>query len=273
MKAIIQAMKLRRAAGEVRPGLNPVTVIWIILVLSGLLGIGLPGFASDQLFEKTFRLQPGGSFLLENVNGSVRVDGWNRDEVEVRAVKIAKQDPIDLSAVKIEVENAPGQLRVHTLYPKDRGADVAVEYHVYVPSRILLSNIVTVNGSVVVHGVEGEGDLRSVNGDVEVLRSSGRFSAKTTNGNVRLELSELRDGAPMNVETVNGSVVLALPSKAHANLRVLNFNGEFSSELPVTSTTASTTARAFRARLGAGGAEISVRTVNGAIHLVREHAV
>ena len=77
----------------------------------------------------------------------------------------------------------------------------------------------------------------------------------------------------MNLETVNGSVVLGLPPTAGANLRILNFNGEFSSELPVTSTTSSTSARAFRAKLGAGGGEISVRTVNGAIRLLREPAV
>jgi hypothetical protein len=269
--AIIKMFKLRQAAEKIRKAAGPAAQL--ILVLAGLLGICLPGFASDQVFEKTFPLQSGGSFFLENVNGSVQVDGWNRDEVEVRALKIANDDVGDLSAVQIEIENAPGQIKVHTRYPRGEGADAAVQYHVYVPSRILLSNIVTVNGSVVVRGVKGGGDLRSVNGDVEVLGSSGRFSAKTTNGNVRLEISELRDGAPMNVETVNGSVVLALPSRVGANLRVANFNGEFSSELPVTYARAATTARAFRARLGAGGGEISVRTVNGTIHLVREPAV
>jgi hypothetical protein len=245
---------------------------WILL-LSSLIFVVFPGFASDQVFQKTYPLPAGGSFVLENVNGSVEVDGWNRDEVEVRAVKMARDGSDETSEVRIDVESQPGQVAVHTRYPTGEGAEVAVEYHVYVPARILLSNVETVNGSVLVHGVEGGGDLRSVNGNVEVLKSAGRFSARTTNGNVRLELSELRDGAPMNVETVNGSVVLGLPLSARANLKVLNLNGEFSSELPVVSTMASTAARSFRGKLGVGGGEISVRTINGAIRLVREPSV
>ena len=48
-------------------------------------------------------------------------------------------------------------------------------------------------------------------------------------------------------------------------------NGKFSSELPMTSTAGSPAARAFRAKLGTGGGEILVRTVNGGIRLVLQH--
>jgi hypothetical protein len=239
-------------------------------LLAGLLLFYSPSFASNQTFEKSYPLPAGGSFLLENVNGSVQVDGWEKDEVEVRAVKTAQSDPHDLERVKIEVQSQPGQVIVRTRYPKGEGVEVAVDYHVHVPYRVLLGSIETVNGSVVVRGVEGAGELRSVNGNVEVLDSSGRFSAKTTNGNLRLELRRLLDGGPMNIETVNGSVVLGLPGNARANLKVLNMNGEFYSELPVTSTAGSPAARAFRGRLGSGGGEISVRTVNGGIRLLME---
>jgi hypothetical protein len=242
----------------------------MLLALAGVLCISLPGFANDQVFEHIYPLPPGGSFLLKNVNGDVRVDGWDRDEVEVRAVKKAKNDQSDLEQVKIDVESQPRQVAVHTLYPKGEGVEVAVEYHIHVPYRVLLGNVETVNGCVLVRGIDGGGELRSVNGDVEVLESSGRFSAKTTNGNLHLELRKVLDGAPMNLETVNGSVVLGLPSNARANLKVLNLNGDFYSELPVTSALASPAARAFRAKLGVGGGEISVRTINGGIRLLRE---
>jgi len=239
----------------------------VFLLLAGLICISLRCSAADELFKQTYPLPPGGSFVLENVNGSVHVDGWERDEVEVSAVKTAQSDQHDLELVKIEVDSKPGQVAVHTSYPKGQGVEVAVEYHVHVPYRVLLGNVETVNGSVTVRGVEGSGELRSVNGNVEVTDSTGRFSEKTTNGNVRLELRQLSDGGPMNLETVNGSVVLGLPSTARANLKVLSMNGDVYSELPVTSTAGSPGARAFQAKLGAGGGQISVRTINGGIHL------
>ena len=243
----------------------PATFVWM-----AFLCVSFSSFASDQEFKHTYPLLAGGSFLLENVNGSVQVEGWDRDEVEVRAVKSSESDSRDLELVKIEVESGPGQVSVRTKYPKGEGVEVAVDYHVHVPYRVLLGSVETVNGSVLVRGIEGAGELRSVNGNVEVLNSSGRFNAKTTNGNLRLELRQLLDGGPMNIETVNGSVVLRLPSDARANLKVLDMNGDFYSELPVTSTTGSPAARAFRGRLGTGGGEISVRTVNGGIRLVMQ---
>jgi hypothetical protein len=236
--------------------------------LAVILCVSYPGYASNEVFQKTYPLAAGGSFLLENVNGSVHVDGWDREEVEVRAVKSSQSDSRNLKQVKIEVESHPGQVTVHTLYPQGEGAEVAVEYYVYVPYHVLLGSIETVNGSVTVRGVEGSGELRSVNGDVEVLNSSGRFSAKTTNGDLHLELRQLLDGGPMNIETVNGSVILGLPSNARAELKVLSMNGDFTSDLPFTWTTPSPASRSFCARMGTGGSEISVRTVNGGIRLV-----
>jgi hypothetical protein len=239
-----------------------------LLLLLGAACIALPGFAADENFHHIYPLPSGGSFALENVNGSVQVEGWSRDEVEVSAVKTGQNDPHDLDQVKIEVESRPGQVAVHTCYPKGQGVEVAVEYHVHVPYRVLLGSIETVNGSVTVRGVEGGGELKSVNGNVEVFDSIGRFSEKTTNGNLRLELRQLMAGGPMNLETVNGSVLLGLPPDARGDLKVLSMNGDFYSELPVSTSVGSPAARAFHAKLGTGGGEISVRTINGGIRLV-----
>ena len=243
----------------------------ISLALAAVLCLALPGLADEQVFEQTYPLPSGGQFVLQNVNGSVRVEGWDRDEVEVHAVKTSESDARDLALVKIQVDSHPGEVDVHTLYPDGEDAEVAVEYVVHVPYRVLLHSIGTVNGSVSVHGVRGAGELRSVNGNVEVLDSAGRFSAHTTNGNLHLELSNLTDGAPMDLDTVNGSVTLGLPSNASADLSVRNMNGDVSSDVPVYSTAALPGAQVFHGRLGHGGNPISLRTVNGGIRLLLEH--
>jgi hypothetical protein len=244
---------------------------FLVVVMAGLCD---RSFAYDETFHRVYPLTAGGSFVLENVNGSVHVDGWDRDEVEVSAVKTSTNESRDMQQVKIEVDNSkPGQIAVHTLYPKGEGAEVAVEYHVHVPYRVLLGSIGTVNGSVIVRGVEGGGELRSVNGNVEVLNSSGRFSERTTNGDIRLELHELLEGGPMNLETVNGSVLLGLPAGARADLKVLSMNGDVYSELPVPRISGALTPHAFKAKLGNGGGEISVRTVNGGIRLLQSPGV
>jgi Putative adhesin len=229
--------------------------------------------ADDTLFHKTLPLPAGGSFLLDNINGSVRVEGWDREEVEVSAVKVAKNDASDLSQVQIDVESEPGKVAVRTLYPKGEGAEVAVEYRVRVPFHVLLGSVNTVNGSVIVKGVEGGGELKTVNGNVEVFDSAGRFSEKTTNGNLRLELRRVLEGGPMKLETVNGSVILGLPQDVKANVNALSMNGELYSEFQPTAKSHPLAAHSFNGKLGTGGGNISVRTVNGGIRLVVQHPV
>ena len=238
-----------------------------LFVLFAAAFLAAPSYAFDEVFQQTYPLPAGGVFQLSNVNGSDEVTGWERNEVEVHAVKSVKRHPSDLQRVHIEVQARASSVAVETRYPQDDGVEVYVEYRIRVPHRVLLSRVATVNGGVRVTGVEAAGEVRSVNGNVEVLGSAGRLSARTTNGNVRLELRQLDDGGPLVLETVNGSVVLAIPPNAGAELDVRSLNGDFRSELPVT-TKGSFDSRHFRGRLGSGGSLIRISTVNGGIRVV-----
>jgi DUF4097 and DUF4098 domain-containing protein YvlB len=244
----------------------------IIFILFAAAYFAAPAFArTSQNFEQTFPLSSGGSFTLENVNGSVHVEGWQKEEVEVKAVKVAEHNAKDAADVKIDIQSDPQRVDVRTEYPQGQGAQVSVEYHIRVPYRVLLAGIVTVNGSVMVRGVNGSGELRSVNGNVEVVDSSGRFNEHTTNGDLRMELRKLPDGGPMAMETVNGSVSLGLPADAQADLRMLSMNGDLYSDLPLQSQ-GTLSARSFHGKMGAGGGEVSVRTINGVVRVFVEHA-
>ena len=244
-----------------------------ILVVAGILCCSYAVSAGEKVFEQAYPLAPGGKFVLENINGSVMVDGWDKNTVEVRAVKKSDRAAVDPDQVRIDVESDNGKsVMVHTRYPQGETGNVAVEYHIYVPNQILLSGIGTVNGSVLVRGVTGSGDLHSVIGDVEVLNSAGRFSAHTTNGDLRMELQALDGIAPMDIETVNGSVKLGLPSNAAADLKATTLNGNISSELSEITASTPGSMHQLEAKLGIGGGEILIRTINGAIHLVKEPA-
>src|SRR5262245_29339307 len=87
----------------------------------------VPGFAYSKDFDQTYPLQPGGTFELQNVNGPVEVQAWDKDVVEVHAVKTAKRNEGDLQRVTIEVAASPKSISVSTHYPQDEGVEVAVE--------------------------------------------------------------------------------------------------------------------------------------------------
>lgn len=227
---------------------------------------------STQVFDQVYPLHAGGVFALANVNGGVQVEGWDREQVEVHAVKTALHDSEDLNSVHIDVQGDGEQLAVNTRYPQGSGVQVNVEYQIHVPYRLRWAEVSTVNGDVHLRGMSGAGILGSVNGNVEVVDSDGRFSAKTTNGDVRLQLKSLPDGDPVSLTTVNGSVVLSLPERANADVRVVNRNGDFRSDFPLATLGAYDASR-FRGRLGSGGGEVFMSTVNGAIRLVNGRPV
>ena len=247
---------LRPALRAVALSVLFLTVVWAV-----------PSFAISKEFNQSYPLQAGGSFELQNVNGTVEVQGWDRNEVEVHAVKTAKQKESDLERVSIEVDAKPDAVSVATHYPQNEGVEVAVDYTIHVPHGARVEHIGTVNGALSIVGVESVEDLHAVNGNIEVYEAGGSVHAHTTNGNVHLELAHLQDKTGATAETTNGSVVLAVPSDMQANVEARCLNGNFYSELPITMESTQRP-REMHGKLGRGGAPIHLRTVNGGIRLV-----
>src|SRR5947209_11350766 len=151
-------------------------IIFVTFVVSVI-----PAFSISKEFNQSYPLQPGGTFELQNVNGTVKVEGWDRDEIEVRAVKIAKNKESDLERVSIEVDAKPGSVSVATHYPQDEGVEVAVEYVIHVPHGAHVEHIGTVNGGLRIAGVQAVRDLHTVNGNIDLYEGGGSVTARTTN--------------------------------------------------------------------------------------------
>ena len=248
-----------------RHALRATAVCFCLFLLAAIWAV--PSYAITKDFNQNYPLQPGGTFELQNVNGTVEVQGWDRDEVEVHAVKTAKQRETDLERVSIEVDARPNAVSVTTRYPQNEGVEVAVEYTIRVPHGARVEHIGTVNGTLRISGLENVEDLHTVNGDIEVFEAGGNVHAHTTNGNVHLELAHAPDKSGATAETTNGSLVLAVPSDLEAELEARCLNGNFYSELPITMES-SQRPREVHGKLGRGGAPIHLRTVNGGIRLI-----
>src|SRR5215475_14702456 len=105
-----------------------------------ILGISLVNPATtlaekvEESFHQTLVLSSNGVVSLQNVNGAVRFTAWDRNEVQVDAVKHAKRKS-DLDAVKIETDSKPNKVRIETKYPKFHRKNSAwVDYEIKVPT-------------------------------------------------------------------------------------------------------------------------------------------
>jgi hypothetical protein len=240
------------------------------LMFGLLLGAALMAptcFASSQEITKIFAMSADGSFELNNVNGTVRIEGWDKNEVEVRAIKTTPDKQSLLDLVTIEMDAKPDGLSVSTRYPQQEGVEVAVDYVIHVPRHAQLNHVNNINGTLRVFSSESLGELHTVNGNIEVYESSGNLHAHTTNGNIYVELKHPGDMRGAFAETMNGSVLLAIPVDLPAELEARCMNGSFSSELPMIMKGAAQP-RTVKGQLGHGGAPIHLGTVNGTIRVV-----
>lgn len=77
----------------------------------------LNGNNVTEEFHKTVQLNATGRVSLENINGNVEIIGWDKSEVQIDAVKSAR-DQQQLDEAKIEVEGSGDSVQIRTRYPE-----------------------------------------------------------------------------------------------------------------------------------------------------------
>src|SRR5687767_1630156 len=68
-----------------------------------------------EKFEQSYPLSRNGNVSVSNVNGSITVEAWDRDEVRLEATKIADSKET-LDDVEIKINSTPDSFSVETDY-------------------------------------------------------------------------------------------------------------------------------------------------------------
>ncbi len=221
---------------------------------------------------------PAGKTLeIRGVNGSIRAQAGTGSEVVVTADKHGRDD--DPSTVRIEVVNADDGVVICAVYPGrnntcERGGghmsvhdnDVAVDFVAQVPPGVLFDGN-NVNGGVEASGLTARVDLGTVNGGVTIETAGGDASGHTVNGGVRATVRGNGQGR-LSFETVNGSVDLTLAGTLNADFSAETVNGGIESDFPIT-LSGRVNPRHIEGKIGDGGRELRLKTVNGGIRVHR----
>jgi len=228
-------------------------------------------------FHQAYPLSANGRLSLENLNGGVRIAVWDRDEVQVNAVKRAYRRE-RLNEAKIEVNATADAIRVKTTYPnwnqtftdEQKGRDnnpALVDYSLTVPRKARLESIDLVNGSLDVEGVEGDVKASSVNGRLTARGLAGVAKLSTVNGTLEATFTQLDGAKPISLGSVNGSVLLIIPSDANAIVRASTVHGAISNEFGLQVQHGDYVGHELYGQLGNGGPRIKLGNVNGRISI------
>jgi hypothetical protein len=238
-----------------------------------LLALVLATAASAKVSEKfaqTYPLDANGSIQLENVNGSVEIVAWDKNEVSLEAEKTAR-DQEGLSRMHLRIESSPRRLTVKTEYEKKwklwENMNAQVHYKLMVPAGASLDGIEVVNSGITVSGMKGSVHLEAVNGVIEAdgLTGSGRF--ETVNGTVRAAYAAMPAGGTISLETVNGTCTVTLPANAAFDLDTDTVNGRVHCDFPITLENSGK--RELRGAVNGGGTRVVLESVNGSLSVKR----
>jgi hypothetical protein len=239
----------------------------------------------------SFELQVVGQKRLElrGLNGNVELVGvpeaatvqiWGERSVTSKSTADAQDY---LSNLQVRVVDGNDAVLVETVQPDDnRGRGLQVDYHLRVPyswqaalhnanGNIVVDSlgqavtVVLTNGNVIAQAITGNVSAGLTNGNVVLQDVSGSVDVGLTNGNVSARVI-MPARAACNVNTVNGIIDLQIPRTTSAEFSASLANGTISlSDLTLQNASSSPTW--VRGKLGEGSGKISLKTVNGDIHV------
>jgi hypothetical protein len=214
---------------------------------------------------------PAGPLTVEaGRNGGIRIEGWERNEIRIRAVVTASaRSEADAKQLASEVQVQAGGGKVSSVGPptsRDRQW-WSVSFRINVPRRNDL-DLHANNGGVSITGVSGTIRFQTTNGGVRLAELGGDVRGGTRNGGLNVTLSGSRwDGAGLDVETSNGGVNLWIPEGYNADLTTRTVNGGFRTDFPMTIQGELSPRHGISTTLGAGGPPVRVRTTNGGLRI------
>lgn len=201
-----------------------------------------------------------------NPNGSIKVEGWEKDSILIKVkVEASARSKKKAAEILSEIEIDADSNKIHADGPTGFNTNQywSVSYHIMAPVKSNL-NLNSVNGGISINNINGEISAKTVNGGIALEKISGDVEVSAVNGGITAALDGDRwQGKGITANTTNGGIKFIVPEKYSADLRAGAVNGGIHIDFPVTIKGWIT--KNIETKLGEGGAPISLNTVNGGV--------
>jgi len=204
-----------------------------------LLGLILATPIMAEEVDKTLDAASDGLVNVSNIAGSVTVNGWSRNEVEVTGT-------LGRNVEELVFERNKDKIIIKVKVPKKGGRGIDSDLTISVPEDSSI-DIGTVSADIDVTDVNGVQRLHTVSGDVTTESAAGDVSAESVSGDVEIEgdksdnetsagtvsgdVTVFRASGIVRAESVSGDVVVDEGSFSRASLNTVNgeiiFRAEF----------------------------------------------
>ncbi|MEJ2275426.1 MAG: DUF4097 family beta strand repeat-containing protein [Woeseiaceae bacterium] len=157
----------------------------------------VPLAAMAEEVDRTLDAAADGSVHISNISGSVKVDGWNRDEVQVQGF-------IGRNVEELIFDRDGDRITIKVKVPKKGSRDIKSDLRVSVPRESSI-DVATVSADIEVEGVRGYQKLEAVSGDIDTEAFESDVRAGTVSGDV--EVRGHGEDTETHGNSVSGDVV------------------------------------------------------------------
>lgn len=227
----------------------------------------------NEEIVRSFEVTSQSDFSLHNINGTVTINSWPQSSIKVQA-NISAENQESRDDVSINITQHGQMVSVSTDY-KESGyrqhrQAAKVDYRVWLPTDSNLSAIELVNGSLTIKDISGKVEAQVVNGTVDATGLSGDSDISSVNGNVKVEYDKYHQNLDkIDVETVNGSIKLFLPSNTSADISADTMHGGINTAFGLTANKNSFSGHNLQGKIGDGRSQVSLNSVNGSIKVLK----
>ncbi len=273
-------------------------ILLIVVFLASHLGAEKFQVIKHEDIQKSLTFsQPSGSkeVRVDNIFGFITLEGYSGQDVKLKVHKTIKaldQDHYEKAKQEVTLEiteedntidlYVDGPFRCqeenrHKYWNKDPGYQVHYDFELQVPyqSQILLKTITA--GDIVVTNIQGDFEVKNVNGKILLEEMGGSGTAHTVNGKVKVFFTR-NPASDCSFKTINGDLDVYFKENLSAEFRLKTFNGDIFSDFPVTYLPIEPTqgkrkngkyvykgSRFMGVQTGKGGPKVKMDTFNGDI--------
>lgn len=275
--------------------------ISLAIIVAMILALTL-GFGGDRMkvqeeetIQKTLTFQnprKPKEIIVDNIFGAIDVEGYNGQEVKLTALKTIKartEDKIQKARQEVTLDITEegntidlyvnGPFRCHNRDRvrdwRDPGYRVHYEFKLKVPHKTDVILKTVTDGDILVTDIEGDFDIKNVNGKIEMSGLAGSGNAHTVNGKIKIQFRK-NPTTDCSFKTINGDIDIDFTQGLSADFRLKTFNGDAYSDFPIDYLPVRSAEKGRRdgkfiyksdrfigVRIDKGGPEIKMDTLNG----------
>ncbi len=245
---------------------------FIVCALVGTYSLPVQAEVVDKV-ERSFTVDENSKFSLENINGAVVISSWQEPTIKVVGT-IRADNQKQRDQVRVKMQQKGQQVAVATHYEEKsswgNNQSAQVEYTIWLPSDTNLDDISLVNGSLTINNVSGEVNAQVVNGSIKATGLTTDSELSSVNGSIKATYQSFSQNIEeIELETVNGSIKLYLPSDINAKLDLETMHGSIKTDFGLSAQENTFTGHYLRGDIGTGDVDIAMESVNGSIKVLK----